>query len=117
MTQFTKADLRQLNPLAIARIAKAFYKHENSEGKIGSTKEGHITYIVRAQQALAAGGMDFLGIWHVMRLSEGDLKKFRVETLRKFYSSIGARDLSLTATKKELIEVLLKCRLRGCMKT
>ena len=108
MTQLTKVDLRRLSSSAIRRIAHAFSAHENFEGNIGSTKEEHIQYITGAQQALAARGIDFLGIWKAMKLSKGDLNRLRAETLRIIYNSIGAGGPGPTATKKDLVEALSK---------
>ena len=106
MTQVAEADLRRLTSSTIRRITQAFSAHENSEGDMGSTKEEHIGYVTRAQQALAAGGMDFSDIWKIMKLSKVDLNRLRVETLRVIYDSIGARDLGPTATKKALVKAL-----------
>jgi len=106
MTQFTEAMLRQFSSSGVKRIAQALSNHVHSGENIGSTKEEHIAYITRAQQALAAGGMR-MDIWKDMELSKGDLNKLRVETLRTIFNSIGARDSGPTATKKALVEALL----------
>jgi hypothetical protein len=106
MTQFTKVVLRQFSFSGVRRIAQALSDHVNPGENIGSTMEGHIEYITRAQQALAAGGMR-MDIWKDMGLSKGDLNKLRVDTLRAICSSISARDPGPGATKKTLIEALL----------
>ena len=108
MTQLTKVNLHRLGSSAIRHIAQALSTHKNFEGDISSTKEEYIGYITRAQQALAARGIDLLGIWKVIKLSEGDLNKLRVETLRTICNSIGARGPGPTATKKDLVKALSK---------
>lgn len=106
MTPFTEAMLRQFSSSGVKRIAQALSNNVHSGENTGSTKEEHIAYITRAQQALAAGGT-WMDIWKDMGLSKGDLNKLRVEALRTIFNSIGARDSGLTATKKALVEALL----------
>lgn len=104
MTQFTETMLRQFSASGLKRIAQALANHVHTGEDIGSTTEGHIAYITRTQQALAAGGMR-MDIWEDMGLSKGDLNKLPVATLRTIFSSVGAR--GPTATKKALVEALL----------
>lgn len=107
MTQFTEAMLRQFSSSGVRRIAQALFDHVNPGGEIGSTMEGYIAYITKAQQASVAGGMR-MDIWKDMGLSKGDLNKLRVETLRTIFNSIGAGDPGSTATKRALVEALSK---------
>lgn len=105
MTQFTKADLRRLSSSGVERIARALSDLVNPGEGVGSTKRRHMEYITRAQQELAAGGMQ-VDIWKSMGLSKGDLNRLRVDTLRTICNSIGIRGLGPNATKRTLVEAL-----------